>query len=506
MLKKKTAEITSYNEYPYLVYARASSGKDSQKETIPNQIDICRYWLEQNNFEWDDESIFMDKDKSGTLFLERAAMQLILQKARNREIKMVVFKSIHRLARDLKDALDIKEVLIGHGVRVVTVEEGFDSLYEGKNDMKFEMHSMFAAQLPKTLSVSISSALAAKVRRGEHIGKVPYGYERVDQKLVIKEDEAAVIRQIYAWYNDGIGFKTITRYLNEGLARGEFLPPKTKDQWQITSIQRIIKNSTFCGTLILNQYTTIKVNGRKKQIKNPEEKWSIFENHHPGIITKEEWLKANSKKVTNKKTRITPWNEFRGLLKCGKCRSNMVIVASWRRKKDGTKTNWPYLKCSAYRRGGIDLCENHVPILYEDFRKFILDILNKKGEQIALNFSDSLEYNKKHQATKLKRHIDDLKNQHKTLLDLILSNLISEEEFTSKRNELEKNIKDSEDRLFLLNQKEVNHKTINNIKEAFDEIQKRDHDLFHALQVLINEIRVHIDGEIDIDYNFHADS
>ena len=53
---------------------------------------------------------------------------------------------------------------------MVTIEEGYDSLYEGRNDMKFEMYAMFASQLPKTLSVSISAALTAKVRRGEHIG------------------------------------------------------------------------------------------------------------------------------------------------------------------------------------------------------------------------------------------------------------------------------------------------------------------------------------------------
>lgn len=217
MLKQINKEIIKYNDYKYLVYARVSSDKDSQKDSITNQVDIARYWLEKNSFEWCEDAVLIDKDKSGTLFLERTAMQLILQKARNREIEMVVFKSIHRLARDLKDALEIKEVLIAHGVRVVTIEEDFDSNKEEKNDMKFEMHSMFAAQYPKTLSVSISSALAAKVRRGHHIGRIPYGYERINHKLIVKEDEARVIRQIFKWYNEEcLGFKNITHMLNKG--------------------------------------------------------------------------------------------------------------------------------------------------------------------------------------------------------------------------------------------------------------------------------------------------
>src|SRR5699024_10181650 len=109
MFRQVEKNVTKYHDYPYLVYARVSSDKDSQKDSITNQVDIARYWLEKNNFEWNDNAVLKDEDKSGTLFLERTALQLILQKARNREIEMVVFKSIHRLARDLKDALEIKE-------------------------------------------------------------------------------------------------------------------------------------------------------------------------------------------------------------------------------------------------------------------------------------------------------------------------------------------------------------------------------------------------------------
>lgn len=502
MFNQIRTELLKYSDYRYVVYVRVSTDKDSQKDSVSNQIDICRYWLEQNNFEWNDDSVLMDTDKSGTMFLERDAMQLILEKARNRELKMVVFKSIHRLARDLKDALEIKEVLLGHGVRVVTIEEGYDSLVEGKNDMKFEMHSMMAAQYPKTLSVSISSALAAKVRRGEHIGKVPYGYERIDKKLVIKEAEANVVRQIYKWYNEGFGFKSITNMLNDGLLLGEFLPPRTKNTWQVTTVQRIIKNPTFCGIFILNQYTTIKVDGRKKQIRNPQEKWIIFEDHHPGIVSKEVWEEANNKPVINKKKKISPWNEFRGMLKCGNCGSNMVIMQSWRKKKDGTKTRWRYLKCSAYRRAGKSLCKNHVPITYEDFREFIVKIIKEKGQQVEFDFNSFFGAQKEQQIQKLKRSVEEYQTKSKDLLDIRLNKLIDNKEFEEKRAELDKKIKDAQDILFLLGKEESSTKLVKNIKEAFVEIDKKGQDIYHALQVIIDQITVHLDGEIDIQYNF----
>jgi site-specific DNA recombinase len=493
-----------YNDYPYIVYVRVSTDKDEQKDSVPNQVEICRYWLEKNGFEWDERSILMDEAKSGTEFLERTAMQLILSKARQREIKMVVFKSIHRLARDLKDSLDIKETIIGHGARLVTLEEGYDSFYEGKNDMKFEMYAMFAAQYPKTLSASVSAVLSSKVRNGIHIGKVPYGYYRnKEKKLSIKEDEAKVIRRIFKWYNkDGFGYKSITNLLNEGLIDGTILPPRTKDKWQVTSVQRIIQNPTYCGTYIANQYTKIKVAGRKKQIRTPKHQWTIYENHHPAIISKEEWEKASGKERPKYKTRIAKWNEFRTLLRCSKCGANMVTVQSFKRKKDGTRTEWKYLKCSEFRRGGNYGCINHEPIRYEEFREFVLKRLLRKGKSIKLNFENSLEKRKTDQLKQLEKAIQDLEEKKRGLVDLYLDKLILKDEFEERRDEFDSKIKKAQDKIFILNKEETVQLEIKDIQQAFKELENKDQDLHHALKTLIDHIVVHRDGKIDIKYSF----
>jgi hypothetical protein len=84
----------------------------------------------------------------------------------------------------------------------------------------------------------------------------------------------------------------------------------------------------------------VKISGRKKQIRNPKEKWLIFENQHPAIITDNEFEKANDRDYKNNKKKITPWNEFRDILKCAHCGSNMVIMQSYKKKKDGTRVEW----------------------------------------------------------------------------------------------------------------------------------------------------------------------
>lgn len=64
----------------YAIYVRVSTDRDEQVSSVENQIDICRNWLERNGFKWDEKSVFKDEGISGTLFTDRPAIQLLLQK------------------------------------------------------------------------------------------------------------------------------------------------------------------------------------------------------------------------------------------------------------------------------------------------------------------------------------------------------------------------------------------------------------------------------------------
>ncbi|WLR50128.1 recombinase family protein [Bacillus tianshenii] len=479
----------------YAVYVRVSTDRDEQVSSVENQIDICRNWLERSGFTWDDEAVYKDEGITGTLLVQRPAIQLILQKAKKKEIEMIVFKSISRLARDLKDSLEIREVLTGHGVRIISIEEGYDSHKAGKNDMAFELWSLFSAQYSRTLSSGITAALAAKVRRGEHIGKVPYGYDRIEQKLVINESEAEVVRQIYQWYTfDKFGYKAITHKLNE---RG--IPSKQKGKWQLTTIQRILKNPLYYGTFILNKYGSVKVAGRKKQVQNPPEKWLIFENHHPAIISKELFEQANDKENIRTRKKVSAWNEFRGLLKCGSCGANIVILQSGRKQRNGRRA-WNYLKCSAYRRGGTHACVNHAPIQYDDFRSFIIERIIEKANHVALQLENESEQEREGQLSALRKKADALQAKKNDALDLYLDKIISKDEFEAKRTELEEEIQGLGEQITMLGQTATTDASVKDVREAF--VQLNGSDLYSVFQTLIKAIVIYPDGTVDIHYEF----
>lgn len=81
MVKEGFAELSSY-----AVYVRVSTDRDEQISSVENQIDICRNWLERNGFEWNEQCVYKDEGISGTLFTDRPAIQLLLQKAKTKKL------------------------------------------------------------------------------------------------------------------------------------------------------------------------------------------------------------------------------------------------------------------------------------------------------------------------------------------------------------------------------------------------------------------------------------
>lgn len=477
----------------YAVYVRVSTDRDEQVSSVQNQVDICRYWLEKNGYEWDSNAVYFDDGISGTAWLERHAMQLILEKARRNELDTVVFKSIHRLARDLRDALEIKEILIGHGIRLVTIEENYDSLYEGGNDIKFEMFAMFAAQLPKTLSVSVSAAMQAKARRGEYIGKPGLGYDVIDKKLVINEKEAEVVRGIFDLSHKGYGFKKIANILND---KGTYT--KLGQLWSHTTVGKILKNQTYKGDLVLNSYKTVKVDGKKKRVYTPKERLTIIEDHYPAIISKELWNAVNSDRTSKKKTKQDTRNEFRGMMFCKHCGEPITAKYSGRYAK-GSKKEWVYMKCSNYIR--FNRCVNFDPVKYDDIREVILYRLKQQEKELEIHFNPKMHQKRKDKSTEIKKQIKLLKVKKEKLIDLYVEGLIDKEMFSKRDCNFENEIKEQELELLKLTDQNKRNKEEQEIKKAFSMLDE-EKDMHEVFKTLIKKITLSKDKYIEIEYTF----
>src|SRR5579875_3588601 len=138
------------------VYARVSDASQVRGESIDHQIRFCREIARLRSAEsgeaWHipEDLVYVDAGVSGTSLVKRTEAQRLIQDAREGRFQVVLFKGISRFARDTVDALVMLRTLLACGVRVLSMEENYDSQRDGA-EFLFTIHSALAqAESEKT--------------------------------------------------------------------------------------------------------------------------------------------------------------------------------------------------------------------------------------------------------------------------------------------------------------------------------------------------------------------
>jgi stage V sporulation protein T len=217
-------------------------------------------------------------------------------------------------------------------------------------------------------SKKVRSVIKRRQEDGKWICAVPYGYVITDSKGMKYESvpaEAEVIRKIFELYIDGWGYKRIANYLTEKNiptprmcersrkeASGDECRIKAAPRWSIVTIQGIITNDFYVGTLRQGKYRRRKING--EEIKTNESDHIVFENSHEAIIDLKTFNTAKDaliKRTTSSYRGIKKYdNVYSGLMRCGDCGSPMFSMSR------GTKEAY---RCGAYHQRGLKGCTSH---------------------------------------------------------------------------------------------------------------------------------------------------
>ncbi|MCY0897300.1 MAG: recombinase family protein, partial [Alicyclobacillaceae bacterium] len=116
------------------IYVRVSTDSDAQKDSPDNQIATCKEYAQEHDMTVSSEFIYNDAGVSGTEMEQRREVQRLLHDARCGRFDVVLFVAISRFSRDLSDALQMKKRLeTVYGIRMVSIEEGYDSAIDGRN-------------------------------------------------------------------------------------------------------------------------------------------------------------------------------------------------------------------------------------------------------------------------------------------------------------------------------------------------------------------------------------
>jgi DNA invertase Pin-like site-specific DNA recombinase len=113
-------------------------------------------------------------------------------------------------------------------------------------------------------------------------GHTPYGYRRVGKQIVAQaeviEEQAAVIRRIFQWADEGMGIYAISRLL-EGTPTPGDIKKNTRrirkaGEWPLQTIYRILRNETYTGTHYIHRdETRDTANGGRSRVALPKEQW-----------------------------------------------------------------------------------------------------------------------------------------------------------------------------------------------------------------------------------------
>ncbi|MDM5306374.1 recombinase family protein [Peribacillus frigoritolerans] len=361
------------------IYARKSTNKLGQKETIENQIKICRRYAADHGLEVVDVKT---DSGTGTDDINRKEVKELITDALAGKYDCVIMKGISRLYRDTEKGLGLIKKLDRSNIRVITVEEMFDSQENrtgaGKLDTsKITMYLMFSEMESKKLGERIKHTQIEKAYAGEwnQASSVPFGYEYDNQikKLKIDYKVSSIIEMIFKLYLEGKGTKSIAFYLNGDNEENKSYPSPKGKRWSEYTIAFILKNQVYIGNVIYNKrskterpYKQPELIGKTEEDVyvgndlNDKEEWIIVENAHPGIIKKGIFKRAQEILNTKSKRKGIRNNVslFASIAKCAICGSGMTFKRGRKNDKGHIVTKDNYY-CMNYIRYGKQFCTSH---------------------------------------------------------------------------------------------------------------------------------------------------
>ena len=519
-------------------YCRISVDDELNKEntSIENQKAIIEDYV-KTNFPNAELDFYEDRDKSGYTFEQREGYQKMRRKLFRNQYDILMIKDLSRFSRRNGAGLVELEALRDEGIRIIAIGDNID--YPTNDDWLRIQIYFFMNEMPVTdTSKKVRNVIRRRQQDGKWICSVPYGYVITNSKTMafeVERTEAVVVQKVFELYNQGWGYKRIANYLtdqhiptprmNERArkeTRGEECHLKAKPQWSIATIQGILTNDFYIGTLRQGKYTRKKING--KDIKRDESDHIIFLKNHEPIIDYRVYATAQNamqERTRNnyRGTRIYT-NAYSGLMVCGDCGSPMFPMS-----RSDLKEAY---RCGEYHKRGLKGCTSHhirVDTLDAIVKAYLQMVRDTSSEMID-NLQETIaEEEKQIQTTnntleQLEEMIDDTKAEKKALMRQCARDI-------ARKPEREKDIQETYDELIaecderiegLENQIKLTYDKHNTVVSAnrtaqlaidlFDEILNKEKLEKNDLELLIEKITVyedhiHIKLKDDIDHILH---
>ncbi|OME45394.1 hypothetical protein BSK59_32600 [Paenibacillus odorifer] len=104
------------------IYARVSTGLDSQKDSLESQVSFFENHIKEKD--WQLVDIYADEGITGRSMARRESLKRLIRDAERGLFDVVLIKALSRLSRDTPDTINIVRTLHSHNVEVFSSREG----------------------------------------------------------------------------------------------------------------------------------------------------------------------------------------------------------------------------------------------------------------------------------------------------------------------------------------------------------------------------------------------
>lgn len=357
-------------------YARVSSESDEQLNSLDNQISYYRELI-QRNAAWTFVDGYIDEGLSGMTTKKRENFHRMIEDGRAGLFDLIITKEITRFARNTLDSIQYTRELLAAGVGVFFQNDNINT-FDEDSELRLTIMSGIAQDELRKLSSRVKFGHQQAIKNKVVLGNSRiFGYRKDNKRLVIDEEEAPMVRELFELYaTDRYSMKQIETLFWEKGYRNH-----NGKKIAHTTMSGMISNPKYKGYYVGNKVRIIDM-FTKKQKFLPAEEWVMFKDETgeivPAIVSEELWDAANavltrrSKDVKHRQNQCNHGNLLTGKLYCTHCGA-----AYYRRdskdKQGNVNSKWV---CSGKIKNGADSCPS-LPLYEDELKPVLFDVFQQ---------------------------------------------------------------------------------------------------------------------------------
>jgi site-specific DNA recombinase len=315
------------------VYARVSTTRQAQAQTIEQQLDRLRAAAAGRGWALDDQHVYRDDGYSGAR-LGRPGLDRLRDHAALADLDVVLVTAPDRLARNYVHQVLLIEELAGHGCRVEFLDRPMSS--DPHDQLLLQIRGAVAEYERMLIAERMRRGRLAKLRAGTLLPwtRPPFGYRqdpgrpRDAAAVRVEPGEAVLVAQLFDWYLEP---RATVYQLARRLTDLKVATPTGKPRWNVASVRWILRNPAYAGRALANRTQVAPARRRKSALlpvgpgashaPRPEEDW--IEVPVPQIVSEETFAQVQAKLDTNQQSAARNTRHeylLRALVSCGACR------------------------------------------------------------------------------------------------------------------------------------------------------------------------------------------